>query len=127
GILATAYEYTEEITEAFDFASAATLRAELVALLYFVAQHEGMLTTEVKSFLKGFATGANLSEESMALRFRAYCTAQGRNLRGKKATKVFFNAVNAVLQGRDIKLFGSVKGVKLVLEPAKPKTRKRKA
>jgi hypothetical protein len=98
-------EHRDDLNEAVEFAMGATYREAMVSLMFFAAKRADALTPKVKAFLKGVKNGANLDEDSLALRLRGYLEKEGRDLREKKCIKVFFRCVNSVISGDDIKMF----------------------
>jgi len=104
-VLEVMEDHRAELNEAVVFAKGSDYREAMVALMYFAASDADVLTPKVKAFLKGVKKGANLDEDSLALRLRAYLEKQGRDLREKKCIKVFFRCVNAVIAGDDISMF----------------------
>lgn len=92
-------EHREDLNEAVEFASGSDYREAMLALMYFAAKRADALTPKVRAFLKGVKKGANLDEDSLALRLRAYIEKEGRDLREKKCIKVFFRCINSVIAG----------------------------
>lgn len=98
-------EHRDDLNEAVEFAKGATYREAMVALMFFATKRADALSPKVKAFLKGVKNGANLDEDSLALRLRGYMESKGRNLREKKCIKVFFRCINAVISDKDIRSF----------------------
>jgi hypothetical protein len=98
-------EHRDDLNEAVEFADGADYREAMVALMYFAVKRADALTPKVKAFLKGVKKGANLDEDSLALRLRSYLEKEGRDLREKKCIKVFFRCVNSVITGEEIWMF----------------------